>query len=105
MKYLRESLVLLALLAVFGLLGLHFAAAQDKKDKDKAKDKDGKAAATAVFELYKDRGGKFRFRFKDEEGNEVAMSAKGYDTKAEVQKVIAAIQKGAAKAKIEDDAK
>ena len=104
MKYLRGSLVLLALLAVFGLLSLHFAAAQDKKDKDK-KDKDSKAAATAVFELYKDRGGKFRFRFKDEEGNEVAMSAKGYDTKAEVQKVIAAIQKGAAKAKIEDDTK
>jgi uncharacterized protein YegP (UPF0339 family) len=95
--------VLVVLAVAFSLATLHFAAAQDKKDKDK---KDAtKATGTAVFEMYKDKGGKFRFRLKDAEGVEVAMSAKGYETKAEIQKIIVAIQKEAAKAKIEDDTK
>jgi uncharacterized protein YegP (UPF0339 family) len=103
MKLLRRSLVLVLILAVLGLLTLDLTPAQAQKDKkDK---KDSKPAATAVFEIYKDTGGKFRFRLKDEEGTQLAMSPKGYDTKADCQKVIDAIKKDAAKAKVEDTTK
>ena len=75
----------------------HVAEAQDKKDKA--------AATTAVFEVYKDRGGEFRFRLKDADGNLLAISGKGYDKKSDCQAVIDAIKKEAAKAKVEDEAK
>jgi uncharacterized protein YegP (UPF0339 family) len=68
--------------------------AQDKKDEDK---KD--AAAGLVFQVYKDKGGDFRFRLK--EGDTIlAGSGKGYKTKEGVQKIIGIIQKEAAKAKV-----
>ena len=75
----------------------HVAEAQDKKDKA--------AATTAVFEVYKDRGGEFRFRLKDADGNLLAISGKGYDKKADCQAAIDAITKDAAKAKVEDQTK
>src|SRR5262245_59356342 len=100
-KVVRNPILLLVLAGLIGTGGLSFAVAQ-QKDKDKAKDK---AAAGAIFELYKDNAGEFRFRFKDDEGTLLATSGKGYKTKADCQKVIDTIKKEAAKAKIDDQAK
>jgi uncharacterized protein YegP (UPF0339 family) len=97
-RVIRALVLPLVLAATLGMAGLPLAGAQDKKDKDKA-------PAAAVFELYKDKGGEFRFRLKDAEGIVLAISAKGYDKKAECQTVIEAIKKEAAKAKVEDEAK
>ena len=107
MKHVVRSLVLpLALVAAVVAVGLNPAAGQKAKDAKDAKDtKTTKAVATATFELYKDSGGKYRFRFKDDEGTELAMSPRGYETKAEVQKVIDAIKGAAAKATIDDQSK
>lgn len=91
-------LVVLAVLA--GAFGPSIPAANAQKDKAK-----GKAAATAVFELYKDSAGEFRFRLKDDEGTLLASSGKGYKTKADCQKVIDTIKKDAAKAKVDDQTK
>jgi uncharacterized protein YegP (UPF0339 family) len=97
-RNLALGLVLTAALAV---AGPQSADAQATKDKDKDKDK-GKPAAAAVFELYKDSADEFRFRLKDDEGALLATSGKGYKTKAECQKVIDAIKRDAAKAKVEE---
>jgi uncharacterized protein YegP (UPF0339 family) len=91
------SLALTAVLAVAALPG----AGQAQKDKDK--DKDTKAVAT--FELYKDSANEFRFRFKDDDGELLATSGKGYKSKADCQKVIDAIKSSAAKAKVDDQTK
>ena len=77
------------------------AAAASAQQKDKDKDK-GKDAAGAVFEVYKDKGDEFRFRLNDGEGTTLAISGKGYKTKAECLKVIEEIKKDAAKAKVEE---
>jgi len=57
------------------------------------------------FELYKDKGGKYRFRLKDSEGHILAIAGKGYEEKAECQKVINSIKAHALKAKIEENEK
>jgi uncharacterized protein YegP (UPF0339 family) len=99
MKHVVRGLVLpLVLVVAFIAVGHDPVGGGDKKTKD------GKAAA-ATFELYKDKGGKFRFRLMDDDGTELAMSAHGYETKTECQKVIEAIKGAAAKAKIDDQAK
>jgi uncharacterized protein YegP (UPF0339 family) len=90
----RRLLPLLLLVALLAAVSLPLAPAQDKKDKDK---KD--TAAGLVFEVYKDKGGDFRFRLKEGDTN-LAGSGKGYKTKDEVQKIIGIIQKEAAKAKV-----
>jgi len=87
----------LVLAGPIAFAGPHVAEAQDKKDKA--------PAATAVFEMYKDRGGEFRLRLKDADGNLLAISGKGYDKKADCQAVIDAIKEDAAQAKVEDGAK
>ena len=71
------------------------------KSKSKTPDVVDKAVPTTglVFEVYEDSGGSYRYRIKDGEHN-IGMASKGYDTKAEVQKIIKAIQEGAAKAKV-----
>jgi uncharacterized protein YegP (UPF0339 family) len=97
-RVIRALAVPLVLAATFEVAGPHLADAQDKKDKPKA-------PATAVFEVYKDRGGEFRFRLKDADGNVLAISGKGYDKKADCQAAIEAIKKEAAKAKVEDESK
>src|SRR5262249_29679289 len=80
-----RSLVL-AVLVAFLLASLSFAPAQDKKDDKKKDDK----TAGAYFEVYKDKGDEFRFRLKDGD-TLLAISGKGYKTKADVDKVIDAI--------------
>ena len=96
-KAVRRVVMPLVLVTAVVSAGLHLAVAQDKKDKDK-----GKAAATAVFELYKDSAGEFRFRLKNDEDTLLATSGKGYKTKADCQKVIDEIKSVAAKAKVDD---
>jgi uncharacterized protein YegP (UPF0339 family) len=94
-KSMRTVLALLALAVFLTPMSLDSAAAQ-KADKE---------AKAAHFEVYKDRGGKFRFRFYDSEGEEVAMAVRGYDAKADCQKAIDALKKDAAKAKVTDEEK
>lgn len=61
-------------------------------------------AAATNFEVYQDKGGSYRFRLKH--GDEtLAIASKGYESKADVRKVIETIQKDAAKAKITEAAK
>jgi uncharacterized protein YegP (UPF0339 family) len=96
MKAVRHLVLTLALAGVIGATGTHFAAAQAKKPKDK----DTKGVAT--FELYKDAGNKFRFRFKDAEGVTLAIAPHGYETKADCQKVVEAIRTTAARARVAD---
>ena len=92
----------LVLAAAVGAFALDAANAQDKKDKDK---KATPAAATAVFELYKDTADEFRFRLKTGDGVLLATSGKGYKTKADCQKVIDTIKNTVGRAKVEDIAK
>jgi uncharacterized protein YegP (UPF0339 family) len=86
----------LALAMLLAISAADVATAQKDKDKEKA-------GGPAVFEVYKDRGGEFRFRLKDADGTLLAIAGKGYDKKAECQAVIDAIKKEAAKAKVEDE--
>jgi uncharacterized protein YegP (UPF0339 family) len=80
----RTAIVAVLLFAFISFTG--FTPGQDKKD------------GPYVFEVYKDRSEEYRFRFKD--GDTIlAIAGKGYKTKADVEKVIDAIKKHAAKAK------
>jgi uncharacterized protein YegP (UPF0339 family) len=99
----HRLLFLLALVGVLALAGVHFAAAQAKKDKRKPKDAAPPVATgRATFELYKDRGGKYRFRLKRGDGKILAMSHVGYKDKGDIQKVIETIRREAARASIAD---
>jgi uncharacterized protein YegP (UPF0339 family) len=96
-KIVRRLLPPLALAVAVGAVGLDQAAGQDKKEK--------KAGAPAVvFEVYKDKQDEYRFRLTD---NDVmlAVSGKGYKTRAECLKVIDTIKSAAGKAKVEDISK
>jgi uncharacterized protein YegP (UPF0339 family) len=93
-----RCLLLLVLAAAVGVGSLAEANAQEKKDKKAV-------AATAVFELYTDTAGEFRFRLKDGEGVLLATSGKGYKTKSDCQKVIETIRSTASRAKVEELAK
>lgn len=109
-KMLQGATMMLALAVLAGGTGLDSAGAQQKdkatKAKDtKASDKEKATTGTATFERYKDKGGSFRFRFKDKEGDLLATSGKGYETKDECQKVIDAIRRESARAKVDDQAK
>jgi uncharacterized protein len=97
----RRLLLALAMILAIAMTGV----ASAQKDKDKDKDKDKKPDAGAVFELYKDAQDKFRFRLKDGDGDLLAISGKGYENKADCQKIIDTIKTHAAKAKVEDDTK
>jgi uncharacterized protein len=86
--------VVVAVVAV--VLTLSVAPAQDKKAT-------GQAKGTLVIELYKDKGGEhFRFRIKDDDGDILAITQKGYEKKEDILKVIDQIKKGAATAKVDD---
>ena len=55
----------------------------------------------AKFELYKDKAGEFRFRYKASNG-EPMFSSEGYKAKASAMKAIESIQKNASEATIDD---
>jgi uncharacterized protein YegP (UPF0339 family) len=92
--------VLLALAALLVLVSFSLAPASAPKEEQGDKGKDGKS--TLIFEVYKDKGGDYRFRVKDDAGTILAGSGKGYDDKADCLKIIEVIKKGAATAKIDD---
>jgi uncharacterized protein YegP (UPF0339 family) len=94
MKKVIRGLVMAVIFASpLGFAGLQVPDAKAQKDKP----------AAAVFEIYKDRGGEFRFRLKDAEGNLLAIAGKGFEKKADCQAVIDAIKKDAAKAKVVEE--
>jgi uncharacterized protein YegP (UPF0339 family) len=96
-KTVQRFVVALVLVLGLALVAGHLAAAKPKKDS--SKDKTTGAKGGVIFELYKDRGGKFRFRLKQED-KLLAIAGKGYPTRAECQKVIDAIKRLAARAKV-----
>ncbi|PWK59448.1 YegP family protein [Aminobacter sp. AP02] len=53
------------------------------------------------FEVYKDKGGEFRFRFRASNG-EVMFGSEGYAAKASALKAIESIKKNAPAADVED---
>jgi uncharacterized protein YegP (UPF0339 family) len=97
----RGVLVAAVLAAVLGVVGSPMVTGQQKKGADKGIDGKG---GTAVFEVYTDKGGKYRFRLT--QGDELlAIAGHGYESKQDCLKVIDTIRKVAAKAKIEDKSK
>lgn len=54
------------------------------------------------FEIYKDKAGEFRVRFKY--NSEVMLSSEGYSSKAAARDAIASVKKNAPDAEIEDNA-
>jgi uncharacterized protein YegP (UPF0339 family) len=102
----RRVSLLVVLAGVFAIAGLGDAPAQTSKAKtDTTKTADSAKATTLTFSIYKDKGGKFRWRLKDDAGVEVGMASKGYDAKADCQKTIDTIIAATAKAKVVDEAK
>jgi uncharacterized protein YegP (UPF0339 family) len=93
------------LAALVGALCLSYPAAHAQKDKTKGKQPTPPPSKAAVFELYKDKSGEFRFRFKDADGDLLATSGKGYKTKPDCQTVIDTIKSEAARAKVDDQSK
>jgi uncharacterized protein YegP (UPF0339 family) len=90
--------VFVVLATVAMLMGMTFTASgQDKKAAG------AKAAAPGLtFEVYKDKGGDFRYRIVDDTGTNLGGSGKGYDKKEDVLKVVNTIKKDAGTAKIDD---
>ncbi len=94
--------LLLALVGFLALAGSHFAVGQAKKDKRKPKDSAPPVSAgRATFQLYKDRGGKFRFRLKQGDKT-LCISGVGFKDKADCKKVIDAIRREASRASLDD---
>src|SRR5271169_4397065 len=89
--------VLAVLATAILLMGMTFSATgQDKKAAG------AKAAAPGLtFEVYKDKGGDFRYRIVDDAGTNLGGSGKGFDKKEDVLKVVNTIKKEAAAAKID----
>jgi uncharacterized protein YegP (UPF0339 family) len=96
-KIVRSLLLPLALAGAVGAIGLDQATGQDKKVKKTE-------AGAVVFEVYKDKQDEYRFRLTDDDVM-MAISGKGYKTRAECVKVIDRIKSTAAKAKVEDISK
>jgi uncharacterized protein YegP (UPF0339 family) len=55
-----------------------------------------------TFEVYEDKAKEFRWRLKAPNGQVIASSSEGYKAKADCEKAIDSIKKGAAKAEVED---
>ena len=54
------------------------------------------------FEIYRDAAKEYRWRLKAPNGQIVASASEGYKAKADCEKAIESIKKGAAGAKVED---
>ena len=61
----------------------------------------GRSPAAGKFELYKDKGGKFRFRLKASNGQVIA-TGEAYETKASAAKGIESVRKNASGAALDD---
>lgn len=61
-------------------------------------------AASYKFEIYKDKSGEFRFRFRAPNGEKM-FASEGYSSKASAKSTIKSIVKHVAKAEIDDVSK
>lgn len=52
------------------------------------------------FELYKDKGGEYRFRLKAGNGEVIALASEGYSSKASALKGIESVRKNAPEAAV-----
>ena len=104
MRKLCGLVVLALVLGVLASGGPGPAEAQDKTKKMKEKEKDKKDAATVsgTVEIYKDKGGAYRFRVRDAGNRVLAQASRGHDSKEEVMKDLEAIQAILAKSKPKD---
>jgi uncharacterized protein YegP (UPF0339 family) len=96
---LRGLLLTVVAAGILAVLSFQVATGQQKKGTDKGADA---KAAGAAFEMYKDKGGKYRFRLKYED-EVLAIAGRGYANREDCQKAIETIRRVAARAKIEDD--
>jgi uncharacterized protein YegP (UPF0339 family) len=76
-----------------------------KADCTKMVDNLVKDVSKYTFDVYEDNAKKFRFRIKASNGQVVGSSNTGYDKKADAEKVVDAIKKGAKDAEKVDDTK
>lgn len=58
--------------------------------------------ASGEFELYKDAGGKYRWRLRDANGVEIAASGESFDSKSNAKRAAENVRDSAAGARIED---
>lgn len=56
----------------------------------------------ATFELYKDEGGKWRWRLRHQTGNIIADSGQGYHNKADAENGIESVKENAPSAPVEE---
>lgn len=56
----------------------------------------------ATFELYTDKGGKFRWRLRHENGNIIADCGEGYSSKANALNGIESVKENAPEAPVEE---
>ncbi len=94
-----RRLTVLPLAAVLAFAALSAAPGQQKNKPNVPPPKG--TGGVAVFEVYQDRGGDWRFRLKSGD-TLLATSGKGYDTKAACQAVIQTIKAEAAKAPVKE---
>src|SRR6476469_548754 len=100
MRKLCGLLVLALVLGVLATGGPGPAEAQDKTKKMKEKDKKGaKEPAAGTIEIYKDKGGDYRFRIRDAAGKVLAMPSRGRETRDGVLEYLEAIKATMEKAK------
>ena len=79
------------------------AKADCKKGVERIQEEMGKGTKTKYeFEVYEDKAKEYRWRLKASNGQTVAASGSGYKSKADCEKAIASIKKGAAKAEVEE---
>jgi uncharacterized protein YegP (UPF0339 family) len=100
MRKLCGLLVLTSVLGVLASGGPGPAEAQDKTKKVKEKDRKGaKEPAPGTIEIYKDKGGDYRYRIKDAGGRVIAVPARGRETRDGVLEELEAIKVTLEKAK------
>jgi uncharacterized protein YegP (UPF0339 family) len=76
---------------------------RDLKSSIPIQTKKGEIVMAYKFEVYKDKAGEFRFRFKAPNG-EAMFSGEGYKQKASAMKAIESIKKNVAGADVDDQA-
>lgn len=94
-RLIRAALVAAAL---GGLVAAGVPTSTPAQEKGKQKEKD--AAGKEAVEVFKDKAGDFRWHVTDADGKVVAMTTKGYATKDECLKALAAVKATLNKAKV-----
>jgi uncharacterized protein YegP (UPF0339 family) len=90
-----RGLTLVAAMTAVSVAALSVAEAQDKEKK-------GKTERIGTVEVYKDKGGGYRFRVKDTTGKTLASCPKGYKDKAEAVKALELVKETLNRAKVND---